>query len=115
MRNAFGANPQYSDGLGTDTDPAFAERASSLDQVAVVWNGSGEVVAASPLGGNGSGVFEIDLARFPSEFNLGAALNMRRAGHSSIPPLSQETLFLTVLPDFSERTRILALDGEKLA
>jgi hypothetical protein len=72
-------------------------------------------VAASPLGGNGSGVYEIDLARFPSEFNLGAALNMRRSSHSSIPPLSQETLFLTVLSDFSERTRILALDGEKLA
>ena len=110
MRNAFGTSQQR----GDDKDPVFAERASSLDQTAVVWNQSGEVVAATPLA-SGSGVYEIDVARFPTEFNLGAALNMRRASHSNVPPLSQETLFLTTLPDYSERTRILALDGEKLA
>ena len=110
MRNAFGTSQQR----GDDKDPVFAERASSLDQTAVVWNQSGEVIAATPLA-SGSGVYEIDVARFPTEFNLGAALNMRRASHSNTPPLSQETLFLTTLPDYSERTRILALDGEKLA
>ena len=110
MRNAFGTSQQS----GDDKDPVFAERASSLDQTAVVWNQSGEVIAATPLA-SGSGVYEIDVARFPTEFNLGAALNMRRASHSNTPPLSQETLFLTTLPDYSERTRILALDGEKLA
>lgn len=110
MRNAFGTSQQR----GDDKDPVFAERASSLDQTAVVWNQSGEVIAATPLA-SGSGVYEIDVARFPTEFNLGVALNMRRASHSNTPPLSQETLFLTTLPDYSERTRILALDGEKLA
>ena len=110
MRNAFGTSQQS----GDDKDPVFAERASSLDQTAVVWNQSGEVIAATPLA-SGSGVYEIDVARFPTEFNLGVALNMRRASHSNTPPLSQETLFLTTLPDYSERTRILALDGEKLA
>ncbi|HTK38783.1 MAG TPA: hypothetical protein VL325_09855, partial [Pyrinomonadaceae bacterium] len=114
MRNAFGTSPQRGSGFAADNDPVFAERASSLDQTAVVWSHSGEVVAASPLA-SGSGIYEIDVARFPTEFNLGAALNMRRASHSNVPPISQETLFLTTLPDFSERTRILALDGEKLA
>jgi hypothetical protein len=114
MRNAFGTSPQRGSGFAADNDPVFAERASSLDQTAVVWSHSGEVVAASPLA-SGAGIYEIDVARFPTEFNLGAALNMRRASHSNVPPLSQESLFLTTLPDFSERTRILALDGEKLA
>jgi len=113
MKNAFGTSQQRG-GFAADKDPVFAERASSLDQTAVVWSQSGEVVAATPLA-SGSGVYEIDVARFPTEFNLGAALNMRRASHSNVPPLSQETLFLTTLPDYSERTRILALDGEKLA
>jgi len=99
MRNAFGTSPQRGSGFAADNDPVFAERASSLDQTAVVWSHSGEVVAASPLA-SGAGIYEIDVARFPTEFNLGAALNMRRASHSNVPPLSQESLFLTTLPIF---------------
>jgi hypothetical protein len=98
-----------------DLNETFADRVSSLDQAAVVWSGDGEVVAASPLEGRVAGSYEIDVARFPTDFNLAAAMNMRRSGRTGVPPLSAETLYLTTVTEYSERTRILALDGEKLA
>ena len=57
----------------------------------------------------------MDLSRLPSDFNLAAAVNMRRENHLGVPPLSEDTLFLTIVPNYSERTRILALDGATLA
>lgn len=110
MRNAL----RNDSGIGYEDDEIFAEHASSPDQAAVVWSGSGEVVAASPVQA-GDGSFNLDIARFPSDFNLSAALNLRRSQHRGIPQLSQRTLFTTAVPDFSERTRILALSGDVLA
>ena len=110
MRNAL----RNDSGIGYEDDEIFAEHASSPDQAAVVWSGSGEVVAASPVQA-GDGTYNLDVARFPSDFNLAAALNLRRSQHRGIPQLSGQTLYLTSVPDFSERTRILALSGDVLA
>ncbi len=100
-------------------DPAihqsFVSDPSSPDQLAIIWNGNGEVVTASPVPGETSGTFDMDLARLPADFNLVAALKLSRKNYKNLPPLSGHTRFSTVVPDFSERTRILALNGATLA
>jgi len=90
-------------------------QASSPDQIAVFWNNSGEVIAASPASSDVPGSFDMDITRLPADFDLSAALNMRREKNLDVPPLSEQTLYLTVVPSFTERTRILALDGNTLA
>ena len=113
MRNSF-ANEKGA-GLNPDRDRAFAEQASSPDQLAVVWNGAGQVVAASPVPiGPSASSYEIDLRRMPADIKLTAALKAHRENHPNLPALSEQTLFLTVVSNFSERTRILALNGEVL-
>lgn len=108
MRNSLALKQQHG---------SAAERAdaTSADQLGAVWNGAKEIVAASPMLNRAAGTYDLDLARYPSEFNLSAALNVRRANQLGLPPISPRTIFSTAIPDFSERTRILALDGEKLA
>ena len=101
----FGASPRYT---GPET-----ESAAVRDQIAVAWNLAGDVVTGWPTSSDGTN-WEIDVERFQSDFNLGQAINMRRAAPGGIA-LSHETLFLTTIQEFSERTRILALDGERLA
>jgi Tfp pilus assembly protein PilN len=91
------------------------QEASSSDQVAVFWNNSDEVIAASPAVSDVSGSFDMDITRLPAGFDLSAALNMRREKNLGVPPLSEQTQYLTVVPSFTERTRILALDGNTLA
>ena len=112
MRN-FGTAEKRA-GFRADGIGYFFEKATSVDQLALVWGGMEGVVAASPHR-DSSGNASLDVVRFPSDFNLGAALEMRRRNQLGLPPMSGETLFSTVVPDFSERTRILALDGERLA
>src|SRR5690606_30601558 len=111
---SFGTSQQRSPGFRADGNRYYADLATSVDQLAIVWGGTDGVVAASPHRGSG-GTASLDVVRFPSDFNLGAALEMRRRNQLGLPAMSQETLFSTVVPDFSERTRILALDGERLA
>lgn len=113
MRNAFGI--QNESGFGSENDPRFGERADSPDQLAVVWSSAGEMVVAYPLPNGGAGSSRMDIVRFPSDFDLAAAVNMRRAKETGLSPLSQTTHYLTAAADHSERTRILALDGERLA
>lgn len=85
--------------------------ASSADQVAVVTFG-GEVVVASPAAGSSPGTYDLDLTRLPSDFNLAAAINMRRETHLGVPRLSEDTRFLTIVPNNSERTKVLALSED---
>lgn len=114
MKNAFGIKRDSEFGFGVEFEPEFADRAASKDQLAIVWNASGSVVTASPLPDAAPGNFGIDVARFQSDFDL-AAVNLRRTRELGLPPFSQATYFLTTVNDYSERTRILALDGERLA
>ncbi|HEX6125709.1 MAG TPA: hypothetical protein VFZ23_10105 [Pyrinomonadaceae bacterium] len=107
MRNKFGTSPDFN---GASHD--HPER--SPDQLAVTWNPGGNVVAAWPALRDGSN-WEIELERFPSDFNLAQTVSLRRGGQAGRFPVSHDSLFLTTIPDFSERTRILALDGERLA
>jgi hypothetical protein len=107
MRNRFATSPSYN-----GSDNSAAER--SPDQLAVTWGSAGDVVAAWPTSREGSG-WEIELERFPSDFNLAQTVSLRRGGQAGRLPVSEETAFLTTIPEFSERTRILALDGDRLA
>ena len=107
MRNMFGTSPQYGAEL--------ADREHSRDQLSITWNGGGAAIAAWPVTRDGARTWEIEVERFNSDFNLGQQINHRRGGASSEFLLSQDTLFLTTVPEFSERTRILALDGDRLA
>lgn len=116
MKNSSGINEKSSVGFEPESDWVFAAQASSPDQLAIVWNGAEgeEVVIASPIPVNTTSSYEIDLARLPADVNLSSALRIRCENHPNLPALSEQTLFLTVVPDFSERTRILALDQEVL-
>jgi hypothetical protein len=114
MRGNFATGQQRSAGFRAEGNRAYADLASSIDQIAVVWSGTEGVVVASPQRGAG-GTMSVDVVRFPSDFNLGAAVEMRRRNQLGLPAISDRTLFSTVVPDFSERTRILHLDGERLA
>ncbi len=89
---------------------------SSPDQLSIVWTGEGDTVSALPVPSiSVGGSYDMDLSRLPSDTNLVPALEMRRKNNLGIEEFSYQTRFLTVAGDFSERTRILALDGEKLA
>jgi Tfp pilus assembly protein PilN len=100
---------------GWTNDYSSANLASSPDQIAVFWNNSGELIAASPASSGVQGSFDMDVTRLPTDFDLAAALNMRREKNLGVPLLTAQTLYLTVVPSFNERTRILALDGGTLA
>ena len=112
MRNAFGTKQVSDFGFGAEFDPGFAERSASQDQIAIIWAPDGGVIVASPAEKNGS---QIDVARFPSESDVAASVSLRRTREFGLPPLSRSTHFLTAVADHSERTQILALDGERLS
>src|SRR5687768_9089821 len=107
MRNKFGANPVIRTAEESDSD-------HSCDQLAVSWNPNGGVVAAWPASRDGSN-WEVEVERFTSDFNLTQAINLRRGGQAGNLQLTNDTFFLTTIPEFSERTRILTLDGGRLA
>ena len=106
MRDKFGRN---------QTLNAADDLAHSSDQLAVSWNPDGRVVAAWPTTRDGSRNWEVEVEKFTSDFNLTQAINLRRGGQAGSLTVSSNTYFLTPLPEFSERTRILALDGDRLA
>jgi hypothetical protein len=112
MRNAFGTKQASDFGFGAEFDPAFAERSLSQDQIAIVWTPEGGVVVASPAQKTGS---RIDVARFPAGSDVSASVSLRRTREFGLAPLSRSTHFLTAVADHSERTQILALDGERLS
>lgn len=114
MRSSITARRHGTSGFEAGSSREFAEFGNSPDQIAVVWGGPSGIVAASPQAGPG-GVFSLDVARFPSDFNLGATIEMRRRNQLGLPQMSQRTVLCTAPSKFSERTRMLALDGEKLA
>ena len=113
MRSTYAARRQPAQRIDAAISREFAIFGNTPDQLAIVWSGD-EAVAASPSGGPG-GSYTVDVARFPADFNLGATLEMRRRNQLGLPQLSQRTVLATAAPNFAERTRILALDGERLA
>lgn len=115
MRSPFDVKNAGKDRYGWEAAVSTGAQASSPDQVAVFWNNSGELIAASPASSIVPGSYDMDITRLPAEFDLQAALNMRREKNLGVPPLSAQTFYLTVVPGYNERTRILALDGNALA
>ncbi|MGI8545235.1 MAG: hypothetical protein ACR2MD_17385 [Aridibacter sp.] len=116
MRNNFGsAAAARKSNHSWENDFVFSTMSKSADQLAIVWNNAVEAVTALPVSGTVSGSYDIDLSRLPLNFNLTEALKARRSSYADLPPISDQTLFLTAVSDFSERTRVLALDGEILA
>lgn len=115
MRNTFSKTEALDPGFDWENDYSLTAQASSPNQIAIIWNDDREVVVASPVSGSIRGSYDMDITRLPSDFNLFAALNMRRESYLDVPPLSEQTLFLTAVPNFAERTRILALAGDILA
>lgn len=113
MKNSFGFNKKNS--IEFDDEAGYTGSQSSPNQLVLVWNGTRDIVVASPFYLNGDSTYEIDLARFPNDFTLAAAVQARRENQLNLPTLSEQTHFLTVVPDFSERTRILALNPDVLA
>jgi hypothetical protein len=113
MKSDSGKNGSMSFGSGFES--GLNEHLSSPDQVAIVWTGTDEVVTALPVPGKQPGSYEMDLGRLLADFNFAAALKLKREREFNLPPFSGKTLFSTVVPEFSERTRILALDGDTLA
>jgi hypothetical protein len=106
MRNAFGAGPQ----IGAEQ----IDHEHSRDQLSIAWN-PGSATAAWPISRDNGRTWEIDVEYFSSDHDLAKSINQRRGGQSGDLPLSQETYFLTAVPEFSERTRILALSGDQLS
>jgi hypothetical protein len=115
MRNYRTATTTSNFGFGYESDPRFAARAGSQDQVAIVQGTGTEIVAGHPIKGRGRGPSPIDLVRYPSDFDLAGTLSLHRTRELGLPPISVDTHFLTAVTDYSERTRILAIDGERLA
>ena len=115
MRDANRVRQTESFGFGAEFDIDASEKAHSPDHLALVWTESGDIVAATPLVGGKQGTFGMDIVRFPSEYDLGASINLHRSRKLGLPTLSPSTRYLTVIADHSERTQILALDGEKRA
>src|SRR5437868_8272987 len=115
MRSTFGPRNEAGYGFGVEFDPDFANVAASPDQLSAVWNSLGEVVTASPRPGSLPGSVAIDVERYTSDFDLAKAVNAKRTRDLKLPALSNFTNYLTATSDYSERTRILALDGERLS
>jgi hypothetical protein len=115
MRSTFGSRNEAGFGFGVEFDPDFSNVAGSPDQLSSVWNSIGEVVTASPRPGSLPGTVDIDVERYATDFDLGKAINAKRTRDLKLPPLSHLTNYLTAASDYSERTRILALDGERLS
>lgn len=114
MKNSFGARRSRTPGFVSDFDRALAERSASSDQLSVVWS-SESIASASPQSSGVRGGYSLDIVRYPSDVNLGEALNLRRTGQLGLPNLSSKTVYSSTVPDYSERTRIIALTGEQLA
>ena len=115
MKNAFGVRQVGDFSFDAESDPGFAERSAAQDQVAIVWTPEGEVIAASPVSSGGRGPSRMEIARFPAGTDFESGLSLKRTREYGLPRLTRSTQFLTAVTDHSERTQILALDGEKLS
>ena len=115
MRNKLGLPNEGEFGFGVEFDPEFAELAASPDHLAAVWNASGDVVTAAPLVISDRGAIGMDVVRHLSDLKVPTAVNAQRARDLRLPPIGAETHYLTAANEFSERTRILALDGATLS
>ena len=103
----FGSSPRY----GTEV----YDHEHSRDQLSIVFGSLGDVVAAWPVSRDAARTWELEVERFSSQYNLSQQIDQHRGGQTGGMPLSQDTYFLTAFSEFSERTRILALDGDRLA
>jgi hypothetical protein len=112
MRNFGSKQKRFS---GASENVQISTAASSPDQIALVWNGGKEVIVVSPLLNESTNSYDIDFAKLPANLNIAATLDLRRKSQPNMPPISGRTLFLTAVPDYSERTRILPLNGNILA
>lgn len=115
MNNTFGNSESQ---LDQDFENEFnvAVHPSSPDQIAIVSNHDGEAVSAVPVRSSASpGTYDMEVVRLPLDQKLVPALKLLRDSHLKLPDFSDETQFLTTVDEYSERTRILALDGEILA
>ncbi len=116
MKNKLGRTPEDRMVFDLTGDPGILNQESSPDQVAIVWNEAGEAVSAIPVPSSSvAGLYDIDIARLPADQNLADALAIRRENNLDFGAFTDQTRYLTIANDFSERTRILALDGETLA
>jgi hypothetical protein len=111
---SFGTKRGRTAGFTGEYDRMLAERAAAPDQLSVVWS-SGSIASASPQSTGVRGSYSLDIIRYPADVNLGEALDLRRTGQLGLPNLSERTVYSTVVSEYSERTRILALTGEQLA
>src|SRR5829696_552367 len=98
----------------TSSDILFEDHAASPDQIAVVWDQNNSVVVATPRQSGNAGAYEIDSVHLPTDLSIAGNINQRRS-EQGVDDLSENTLYLTPVRDFSERTRLLALDGERLS
>lgn len=114
MKSSFGARRVRTAGFYGDHERMLAERASSPDQLSVVWS-SESIASASPQSSGVRGSYSLDIVRYPADVNLGEALNLRRTGQLGLSQMSDRTVYSSTVPEYSERTRILALTGEQLA
>lgn len=115
MRNSFGVGQESNSKFDFGKVGILTDFASSPDQVAIVLNENKEITAVTPVLNKATNSYEIDFTRLPSNLNVKSILDQKRKNQVNIPPISTQTLFLTVIPDYSERTRILALNGNVLA
>ncbi|NNF00455.1 MAG: hypothetical protein HKN25_15660 [Pyrinomonadaceae bacterium] len=116
MNKNFGNTEDTAVDGAWEGDYIFATQKSSSDQVALVWSSDREVITALPVPSSlVPGSFDMDVSRLPADKNLVAALKMRRENELNLGSFSGQSHFVTVATDFSERTRILALDGDVLA
>ena len=111
MRNAY--PNERSTGVRFDGETVID--GDSPNQLAVVWTAAGELVAVSPILDGTAEDLKMDLARFRADLNLSSSLDQHRTLELGLPSISNDTHILTTVSDYSERTRMLALDGEKLA
>lgn len=115
MRDGYLTEREAAIGAGNGYDPEQVELWDSPDQAALVWINAGDAVAASPIPGSPRDDLQIDLSHYRSDVDLILALDEHRTRDLGLPAISDNTHFITTVADYSERTRILALDGERLA
>ncbi|NNE66155.1 MAG: hypothetical protein HKN33_06275 [Pyrinomonadaceae bacterium] len=116
MRNQFGRGQESRFEVDLDNDTVVEVSADSPDQIALVRSRSGEAVSALPVSNPSlQGSFDMEVSYLPSDEHLVAALQLLRENCLDRPEFSAATRFLGSVSDYSERTRVLALDGSTLA
>ncbi|MDH3493422.1 MAG: hypothetical protein OEM82_07725 [Acidobacteriota bacterium] len=116
MKKDFGNSENSRFEMDLDSDSEIGVEEDSTNQIAIVQTARGEAVSALPARNESIlGTFDMEVSYLPMDPNLLRALSLLRENYLDDASFSRETQFLTSISDFSERTRILALDGEILA